>query len=244
LISDDDDEWWVVCHRVVSDWASDDELVDDVAGHRLVWAVESAYPQVYVSGTVYNELLVTAEEQDDHADAVLAELEIPPDGAELDRRDMLTGNRHRNLRRDLLTPEQRILSAAVDVPDEIVHRESDDFVRRTWIRRGHGEIHGVGVGIARECAEMLRADVPVPPSPSPPVCARCAFLAPCLELESGRDAESVLAALYRPRRSEEFDEAALRRSGQRDRERAFFGGAAARRSVASAASEPTTEERT
>ena len=72
---------------------------------------------------------------------------VPPDGDvapppvdvdELDRRDM-SGARRINLRRSPLTPEERILGAAFDRPDEIAHREEAHEVRRTWVRRGHGD---------------------------------------------------------------------------------------------------------
>lgn len=229
LISDDDDEWWVVRHRVARDgWATDEELLDDGDGVRLVWAVEIAYTQLYVAGTVYNELLVTAQDEEDPAGVDEAALDVPPDGAELDRRDMRTGTRHLNLRRDVLTPEERILGTATDERDHVVHRETDGHVRRTWVRRGHGQIHAVGMGISDECIEMVRADVAVPPSPSATTCARCAFLRPCLVLERGGDPSELLGELYRPRRDEEFDEAALRRSAQRDRARAALGGVTAR----------------
>jgi hypothetical protein len=207
LISDDDDEWWVVDHRVGRDeWADDAFLVGDLDTVRTWWALEVAYPQIYVAGTVHNELLVTS----DHA-----ELDVPPDGAELDRRDMAAGARHANLRRAPLTPEERIVWAAVDRPDEIVHREAVGPNRRTWIRRGRGDLHTVGLDLGEEAVAMLAADVPVPPTPDEEVCGRCPFLQPCLVMEGGGDPKPVLAARYRPRRADEFDEAGLRSAARR-----------------------------
>jgi hypothetical protein len=215
LISDDDDEWWVVDHCVRRDgWADDATLLGDLDTVRTWWALEVAYPQVYVVGTVHNELLVTADDERAPAPIDAAGLDVPPDGAELDRRDMSAGARHANLRRAPQTPEERILWAAVDRPDEIVHREALGPVRRTWIRRGRGDVHDVGFDIAAEATAMLAEDVPVPPSPSE-VCGRCPFLHPCLVIEGGGDPEPVLAASYRPRRADEFDEAGLRSAARR-----------------------------
>ena len=73
----------------------------------------------------------------------------------------------------------------------------------------------VGFGIAAEATAMLAEDVPVPPSPSAEVCGRCPFLHPCLVIEGGGDPEPVLAASYRPRRADEFDEAGLRSAARR-----------------------------
>ncbi len=83
-----------------------------------------------------------------------ADLRLPLDVDELDRRDM-SGARRTNLRRSPMTPEERILGAAFDRPDEIAHREEAHEVRRTWVRRGHGELHLVGTQIAREAQAMI-----------------------------------------------------------------------------------------
>ena len=86
----------------------------------------------------------------------------PADVDELDRRDM-TGARRTNLRRSPMTPEERILGAAFDRPDEIAHREEAHEVRRTWVRRGHGEIHLVGEQIAGEAHGDDRARMSMSP---------------------------------------------------------------------------------
>ena len=137
-----------------------------------------------------------------------------------------------NLRRSPMTPEERILGAAFDRPDEIAHREEAHEVRRTWVRRGHGEIHLVGEQLAREALAMIDPDVDVAAAPAPDVCARCPFLAPCLVMQSGGDAESMLAARYRERLPEEFDESGLRTSTRRVRARAHLGGTSLRSSSA------------
>ena len=142
LIVDPDDEWWVVDHRLAwGRWATDDDLLGEQRTVRTLWALETAYPQIHVAGTIHNELLISA-------DAEAAVASPPADVDELDRRDM-SGARRTNLRRSPMTPEERILGAAFDRPDEIAHREEAHEVRRTWVRRGHGEIHLVGEQLAR-----------------------------------------------------------------------------------------------
>ena len=219
LIADPDDEWWVVDHRVSwGRWCTDDELLGEQRTVRTLWALETAYPQMHVAGTVHTELLIADD----------AELAPPPrDVDELDRRDM-SGARRTNLRRSPMTPEERILGAAFDRPDEIAHREEAHGVRRTWVRRGHGEIHLVGAHIGRQALAMIEPDVRVAASPAPDLCARCPFLAPCLVMQSGGEAEPMLAASYRRRVPEEFDETGLRTSTQRVRARAHLGGASLR----------------
>ena len=57
LIADTDDEWWVVDHRLSwGSWATDDELLGAQRAIRTLWALETAYPQIHVAGTVHNEL--------------------------------------------------------------------------------------------------------------------------------------------------------------------------------------------
>ena len=226
LIADPDDEWWVVDHRLSwGSWTDDRELLQAQRTVRILWALETAYPQIHVAGTVHNELRITDAEAADPPAVRADDLDIAAD-AELDRRDMTTGARRANLRRSPMTPEERILGAAVDRPDEIAHREELDGVRRTWVRRGHGEMHLVGQELGRQARAMTDAKVAVPASPAPDICRRCPFLAPCLVMESGGDAEPMLAARYRRRLPEEFDESGLRTSTQRVRARAHLGGAA------------------
>ena len=62
LIADPDDEWWVVDHRLAwGRWATDDDLLGEQRTVRTLWALETAYPQIHVAGTVHNELLITAD---------------------------------------------------------------------------------------------------------------------------------------------------------------------------------------
>ena len=70
LISDPNDEHWIIEHRVVfDDWLPDKALLDDDEQQRAIWAIETAFPQVLVAGTIYNELLVRADDPDRFAEA-------------------------------------------------------------------------------------------------------------------------------------------------------------------------------
>lgn len=63
LISDPADELWILDHRVAwHGWASDDDLLGDLASLRAMWSVEQAYPQLKISGTIHSELVVDTED--------------------------------------------------------------------------------------------------------------------------------------------------------------------------------------
>ena len=207
---------WSITASGRDGWADDATLLGDLDTVRTWWALEVAYPQVYVAGTVHNELLVTSDDERAPAAIDAAKLDVPPDGAELDRRDMSAGARHANLRRAPQTPEERILWAAVDRPDEIVHREATETgpahvdPSRTWRRARRRFRHrrrGDGRCSPRTCPSH-RA-----PPPRSAVAARSCTRASLIE--GGGDPEPVLAASYRPRRADEFDEAGLRSAARR-----------------------------
>ncbi len=84
----------------------------------------------------------------------------------------------------------------------------------------------MGREMARYTVQMRDPDIPVPPSPAEPRCSQCAFLAPCTAMDAGQDVDAVLAAGFRNRAEEEFEDDSLRRSPTRDAVRASLGGAA------------------
>ena len=81
--------------------------------------------------------------------------------------------------------------------------------RRTQVRRGRVELEQVRHKMAREARDMTRAGVAVYPSPSWDVCRTCAFRPPCIALNAGVDAASVLAGGYRRRPAMEVQEGRL-----------------------------------
>ena len=84
----------------------------------------------------------------------------------------------------------------------------DGRFRRTRLRLSPTAVEEAGAQLALEAAEMVAVDVARYPTPAPD-CAKCPFLAPCLVMQDGRDAEDLLERDYRPRPPEELEEGRL-----------------------------------
>lgn len=80
--------------------------------------------------------------------------------------------------------------------------------RRTRLRLTRGAIAQAGLQLGREVAEMLDPDLPLYPTPGPD-CASCPFVAPCLAMQDGHDAEDLLDRDYRLRPPEQLEEGRL-----------------------------------
>ena len=101
MVSDTNDEYWIVNHRVVYGGFQDlDTLMDDKLGLTHIWGMEFAYPQLWVAGIIYNELLVDAFHNRVGDDTVSDE-EI----VEIDKRHM-QGARHMHTRRRPARPAE------------------------------------------------------------------------------------------------------------------------------------------
>lgn len=81
--------------------------------------------------------------------------------------------------------------------------------RRTTVRRNLAELDRVRQTVGQEAHEMTRAGLAVYPSPSWDVCAGCAFRQPCIAMNAGVGAGTVLARGYRRRPPEEVREGRL-----------------------------------
>jgi hypothetical protein len=84
----------------------------------------------------------------------------------------------------------------------------DGRFRRTRLRLTEGAIAQAGRQLAQEAADMVDPALAVYPTPAPS-CASCPFLAPCLVMQDGHDAEGRLARDFRPRPAEEPQEGRL-----------------------------------
>lgn len=80
--------------------------------------------------------------------------------------------------------------------------------RRTRLRLSRGAVVQAGEQLAREVAEMLDPSLALYPTPAPH-CVTCLFVAPCMAMQDGHDAEDLLARDYRPRPPEELQEGRL-----------------------------------
>lgn len=218
LISDDSDEHWVVEHRVAFDeFLPDEALVADDEQQRVVWAIETAYPQLLVAGTIYNELLVRSDDPDRFAQAV-----VGASGTEVRETRDMSRVRHPSgaAARYPVTPRAKGPDGPADgsdliATDSITDRAGTDRVRRTVVRRSRGSIAAAGRRVAQDIGFMIDPDVDVSPSPSPQRCPSCPFLAPCEAMQAGRDPDLILLTGFRPRGNEELEDAGLRGSDER-----------------------------
>ena len=175
LVLDAFDLYWLVVHRVGAGWAELDELLLDERGASFCWAWERAFIGMDLAGTIYNEL---------RTDVDLDGLPpVPPTGTTAPA--PVTGHR-------------RMYVRAGRPADPEVTREGDDVFRRTRIRRGPVEMERVRHKLAVEAREMTGAGVAVYPTPAWASCAPCRFRPPCLALDTGDDADAVVAGGYRP----------------------------------------------
>ncbi|HMC08177.1 MAG TPA: hypothetical protein VKL22_02470, partial [Actinomycetota bacterium] len=231
LFSDHNDEYWICDHRIIgNEWEDDDQLLLDLEGVAALWATELTYPQLRIAGTVYNELRTTAEDDPSVDRAEGFEPQRGPGGPDPEagrahRRDGRT-MRHIHTRRSPMTPEvpvsiedQDLAALATVAPfaseegqpvDHISIRETGEWFRRTYVRRGRTSVRNIGLMMAALAAEVANPALPVYPNPAPDNCSTCVFRAPCVALNEGADPAPILEASFRRRTEEEGEEERLR----------------------------------
>jgi len=183
LVIDSDDAYWVVQHRLVTDfWADHDALQLDERTIAWCWAWPQFYLGMQITGTVYNEI---------HAGVgkLGAEAPQPPERPPV---------RHR-----------RMYARSGTVAGERLHAEGTDAFHRTWIRRGAAELAAAGADLAAEASTVTSTGLEIYPSPTPEVCARCAYRRPCLVLNQGDEVSAELSRSYRHRTPEPIQEGRL-----------------------------------
>lgn len=217
LISDPNDEFWVVDHRITNDGFSDsDELLLDMVSLSYAWALELCYPQLKIAGTIHNELRTDAHDRGGGATQ-------EPRLDERDERDMGAA-RHISIRRSPATP----LEGGQDAEDQtaVIKQEQNARFRRTRIRRSRASIQNIGTQIAMQALEMRSPDVRIYPNPSETHCPSCVYRKPCIAMSTGLDFDSILATEYRTRGEEELEEERLRWSKTRQKTPAALGSTA------------------
>ena len=175
-MSTPDDEYWVVDHRIVWDnFLDEEELLNDpqtLLGQR---ALEIAYPQLRIAGTVYNELRIGRDELEGAAPS--------PEPAGEDIRDHSKGARHLNFRRVASAIESKYVD---DGSDHVIQREGNDYIRRTYITRSRATLEPISRQMATDALLVRDTDIEIYPDPSPEKCAACLFVVPCRMLDAGR----------------------------------------------------------
>jgi hypothetical protein len=206
LISDPDDELWVVEHRVVrGGWTAEEVLVDDEVMRGLCWYTQIAYPQMLIAGSVTNELRVDGQLDSSPVDEIV----------ERDRRTMI-GSRHVQTRRSpqsidpASTPAAR---SAATAEDHVVGQQGNGLFQRTVVRRNQASMREAGTRVAEVAARLRDPDLPVPPTFSAR-CGTCQFKAPCDVMEAGGDWQTLLDSRFFARDPDAEDES-LRHSDHR-----------------------------
>lgn len=184
LAVDENDAYWVVQHRLVDDhWADDETLQLDERTIAWCWAWPLFYLGMRIVGTMYNEIRTDSGGPGSNtAPPVVGQQQM----------------RHR-----------RMYARSAVVPRERVRSEGTDEFRRTRIPRSDAELAAAGAGLAAEARTVTSRELRIYPSPAPEVCAPCAYVAPCLLLNEGSDADAELARSYRRRTAEEVEEGRL-----------------------------------
>jgi hypothetical protein len=189
LLVDEHDAYWVVRHRLVDEFTPTDLLLLDDELVAACWAWELFYLGMRISGTIHNELRIGG---------------APPDPG-----DPVSRPRASHAFARARAQHRRMYAQPGEVPNEVVVEEGGEMFRRTRIPRRGPALEDLGRRLATEAREMLAADLPVYPTPSPELCAACDFRSPCIALNEGGDAEAIVAADYRLRPPEAPEEGRL-----------------------------------
>ena len=207
LAGDEHDRYWVVAHRLVDRFGTDDDLLLDEELVAACWAVERFYPGMRVAGTVHNELLAPEATTGPEAPATR---EAP--GWRRGLRRPAAGQHQRGLPQHepsgggrSLPYARRGAARARPADRAAVASQGDGEFRRTRILRDRDELAAMGARLAAEALEMVDPGLRVYPSPAPGHCGSCQFVAPCLAMERGGDLRAVLEDGYRDRGPERVE---------------------------------------
>ncbi len=176
LVVDAFDAYWLATHRLQDRWADLDELVLDEGGATACWAWERSFLGMDIAGVIYNELRTDAD----------LDRELPTAATPGPESVVPVGHRRMYVRSDRST-----------VPE--ITREGNEVFRRTWVSRSLVELERARRHLGAEARDMTSADLAIYPAPAWDICSVCEFRPPCIALNTGVDAEAVLAKSYRPR---------------------------------------------
>lgn len=208
LAVDEHDRYWVVHHRVADAWWGTDQLALDEEPLSLCWAWEECYLGMEVAGTIHNEFSFSGNGSGPPPGAGTSPpgtgtsppgTERAPPGTRRHQRGGIPQHEASGGGRSI--PQHRRMYVKTRGPEptaRIEQREASGF-RRTRIRRTRQEVRALWLRVAAEAREMVDPGLEAYPNPRPEHCARCDYVAPCLAMDRGEDAEGLLAARYRSR---------------------------------------------
>lgn len=187
LAVDADDAYWVVEHRLVASWTPDEQLILDEATVAACWAWEDTYLGMEIAGTIHNELRTTG----------LADR--PPPDAGSSGRDRVDQHAPSGGGRPIPQHRRLYLARHDSGAAPRVRSEEAGPLRRTVIERPPVELDAMRRRIGHELREMLDPTLVVYPAPGVEHCAGCDFVAPCVSMTTGDDAEALLSQDYSSR---------------------------------------------
>jgi len=193
LAIDEHDRYWIVRHRVIDGpFPKTEQLLLDEEEVAACWAWGRFYDGMEVAGTIYNELSTSApRDGSSHSPAPRPQVDHPRGG--VPQNEPSGGGRGVSSLRRIY-----VQGRGEESVDRVRQTQGAGF-RRTIIRRSRREVSEAGRRIADEAIDMVRDDIRTYPNPGQTQCAECAFVAPCLAVNEGRDFESILSNDYRPR---------------------------------------------
>lgn len=188
LAIDEYDRYWIVRHRVTDEpFPPTEQLLLEEESVTACWAWERFYDGMEVAGTIYNEISPAG-----HIPAA----QTPPVEH---RRGGIPQHEPSGGGRGVSSPRRLYVKGRPEETAERIRQTDGDGLRRTVIRRSPAEVEAAGVRLAEEARDMVRAEVPTYPNPTPAHCSVCPFVLPCLAIHENRDVEPVLAADFRQR---------------------------------------------
>lgn len=121
----------------------------------------------------------------------------------------IEGTIHNELRTDVLNG-RAVLADGMDVqvlqgPSGLIKQQGNEFFRRTQIPRSEIEFEHYRTHAALEVLDMTDPAVRLYPNPSKENCSSCAYHPPCMAMNYGLDAGSILETSYQKRTAEDFE---------------------------------------
>ncbi len=187
VAGDANDEYWVVLHSVVPEWATEESLLLDEAAVAACWAWEETFLGMDVAGTIHNELLRDSPDG------------VPPSEETRTGRPGRGGHsQNEPSGGGRLTPQAERADRREhrSTSPERLRQEVAGPLRRTQIRRSRAEIAAAGTQIGVEVLQMLDPNLAIYPTPSPLHCPHCDFIAPCVTMTEGEDPALDLATRF------------------------------------------------
>jgi hypothetical protein len=215
LVSDGDDSFWAVVHRVSPEWLDPGFLLLDDDGLARCWALQSLilYP---IKGVIYNELRrPIAEVPTDPSDGIPEGLSALPRAKK--HRFLYRASSRAGIKTIYEARRRAGAESSTGSDGELerprIEQRGNDLFRRTQVWISQALIEDFGKRLAFEALDMIDPGVRIYPNPTIENCSSCRFAEPCMAMNDGADVSSILEATYRQRPEEESQEGRIGADG-------------------------------